>query len=312
MSVEIRRLDEQDLPEADRLFRLAFGTFIGLPDPMAFGGDADYVKARWTARPEAALGAYDGGQLVGSNFAADWGSFGFFGPLTIRPDLWDKGIAKQLLGATMDLFKFWDIRRLGLFTFPQSTKHVGLYQKFGFWPHYLTAVMNKPVNAAAAGPGTLFSTLDGPGRAAALAAGREVTGSLFAGLDLIREIEAVAAQNLGDTVLIENGDGMSGFAICHRGAGSEAGSEAVYVKFAAVRPGAKAEEHFARLLAACDAFAVEEGAKTLIAGVNTARHGAYRGLIDAGFRTLIQGVAMQNSLDPGFNQADAFVLDDWR
>src|SRR2546422_11558182 len=30
-------------------------------------------------------------------------------------------------------------------SFPHSPKHVALYQKFGFWPQALTAVMSKPV-----------------------------------------------------------------------------------------------------------------------------------------------------------------------
>jgi N-acetylglutamate synthase-like GNAT family acetyltransferase len=45
------------------------------------------------------------GELEGSNFVANWRSVGIFGPLTIRPDLWDKGIAKQLLKSTMDYFE---------------------------------------------------------------------------------------------------------------------------------------------------------------------------------------------------------------
>ncbi len=32
--IKIRLLKEQELPEANKIFRLAFGTFIGLPDPM--------------------------------------------------------------------------------------------------------------------------------------------------------------------------------------------------------------------------------------------------------------------------------------
>jgi hypothetical protein len=72
MKVEIRALAEEDLDEADRLFRLAFGTFLGMPDPSTFMGDADLVRTRWRAAPEGALGAYADGALAGSNFAARW------------------------------------------------------------------------------------------------------------------------------------------------------------------------------------------------------------------------------------------------
>jgi len=75
MNIEIRSLAPHDLPEADRIFRLAFGTFLGLPEPLGFMGDADLVGTRWRAAPAASLGAYvDGNMLVGSNLMANWGS----------------------------------------------------------------------------------------------------------------------------------------------------------------------------------------------------------------------------------------------
>jgi hypothetical protein len=45
----------------------------------------------------------------------------------------------------MELFEQWGTRHAGLFTFAASARHVGLYQKFGFWPRYLTAIMSMPV-----------------------------------------------------------------------------------------------------------------------------------------------------------------------
>ena len=47
----------------------------------------------------------------------------------------------------MNIFdKKWHTKHAGLFTFAQSAKHVGLYQKFGFWPRFLTMVMSKPIS----------------------------------------------------------------------------------------------------------------------------------------------------------------------
>src|ERR1700682_405773 len=111
--VTVRALTERDVADADRIFRLAFGTFIGLPDASAFGGDTDYVRTRFHADESAAFGAYVGAELVGSNFATNWGSVGFFGPLTVRPDLWDRGIAQRLLQPTMELFAQWGTKHTG-------------------------------------------------------------------------------------------------------------------------------------------------------------------------------------------------------
>ena len=102
--VSVRPLQESDLVTADHVMRLAFGTFLGLPDPASFLGDAGYVRTRWKANPDAAFAAEINNEVVGSNFAANWGSVGFFGPLTIRPDLWDRGVGRRLMEPIMECF----------------------------------------------------------------------------------------------------------------------------------------------------------------------------------------------------------------
>jgi GNAT superfamily N-acetyltransferase len=144
-SPDIAPLSEEDLPEAERIFRVAFGTFLGAPDPNVFWADRDYVYGRHGAPHVAAFGATIEGNLVGSNFATKWGSVGFFGPITVRPDLQERGIAQALLARTMEQFDAWQTRHVGLFTFPHSAKHIGLYQKYGFYARFLTAIMSAPV-----------------------------------------------------------------------------------------------------------------------------------------------------------------------
>jgi len=310
--VHIRPLAEEDLDEADRICRVAFGTFLGVPEPARFFGDADYVRTRWEADPGAALAAELDGRLAGSNFAANWGSVGFFGPLTVAPEYWDRAIAQRLLDATMDLFAAWKTRHVGLFTFAQSAKHVGLYQKYGFWPRFLTAVMSTPVNPDSRSGSTRVSGIGDQDLADVMTAVRELTDAVYPGLDLSREIEAVRAQRLGDTVLIDDGAGLQGVAICHVGAGTEAGGGTCYVKFGAVRPGPGAEERFGLLIDACHALAAEQGASVLVAGANAGRDRAWRALAGRGFRRSFQGVAMHRPNETGYSTTDSFVIDDWR
>jgi hypothetical protein len=59
-------------------------------------------------------------------------------------------------------------------------------------------------------------------------------------------------------------------------------------------------------------MALEKSLSRLTAGVNTARAGAYRIMLERGFRTTIQGVAMQKPNEPGYNRADVYLIDDWR
>lgn len=160
MIIEIRPLNAGDVAEAERIFRLAFGTFLDLPDPITFMDDADLVTPRWRAAPEATLGAFHDNELVGSNLISRRGSFASFGPLTVLPQLWGNGSAKQLMAGTMDLFDQWRTQHIALFTFPHSPLHLALYQKFGFWPHYLTVVLaHTPEPDPSAPPWTLWSTL---------------------------------------------------------------------------------------------------------------------------------------------------------
>jgi predicted N-acetyltransferase YhbS len=311
--LSIRPLQQRDLDGVDRIFRLAFGTFLGLPNPEVFSGDSDCIRTRWLANPAATLGAELDGSLVGSNFVTRWGSVGFFGPLTVHPSFWERGIAKKLLAPTVDMLDGWHLAHAGLFTFGHSPKHAALYQKFDFWPRFLTMIMSKPV-AAKSNPMKIvrFSALPLADKNSMLKECYEVTDSIYPGLDVEYEIRAVDDQRLGDTVLLMGGSRLEGFAVCHCGAGSEAGSGACYVKFAAIKSGHADEQHFAELLKNCEEFAAVTGSTRLIAGVNTSRCQAYRSMLAQGFRTEFQGVVMQRGNEIGYNREGVYLIDDWR
>lgn len=309
----VRPLRESDLSSADSVMRLAFGTFLGLPNPMAFMGDAAYVRTRWLANPTAAFAAETDQELIGSNFATNWGSVGFFGPLTVRPDFWDRGVAKRLMEPIVELFDQWETKHVGLFTFPHSQKHIGLYQRFGFWPRFLTALMSKPVGQVkSASRWTTFSAVPEAERDAVLNVCREMTDTIYEGLDVTHEIRAVAAQDLGDTILLWDDSRLMALAVCHVGPGTEAGSGTCYIKFGAVRPGPRAEQYFTDLLAACEEMASARQVSRLVAGVNTARHDAYNQMLTRGFRTDLQGVVMSRPNEAGYNRPGVYLIDDWR
>ncbi len=315
--IKVGLLKQSELEEAGRIVRLAFGTFLGLPNPLDFMGDRNFIAPRWRSTHVKVIAACEGGRLIGSNVATRWGSFGFFGPLTVLPEYWDRGVAQRLLESTMTIFGRWGVRHTGLFTFAQSAKHVGLYQKFGYWPRYLTAIMtrtpeaNLAPQARPANAPTLLSACTKSQREQAIQACGKVTHKIDKGLDLAGEIRAVLAQRTGDVVLTYTRAVLDAFAVCLNGPGSEGGEKTCYVKFGGARRGAGAGERFDRLLDACDAFASSRGA-TVEAGVNLAREDAYRRLRSHGYMVTMQGVAMQNPHADGFNRADVYVIDDWR
>jgi hypothetical protein len=135
---------------------------------------------------------------------------------------------------------------------------------------------------------------------------------VHSGLDLGGEIVAVARHGFGETVLLPEGDALAGFAVCHCGPQTEAGSDNCYVKFGAVRSGPAAETTVARLLGAAEAYAAARGLTRLVAGVNTARREVYRHLLEAGFHTEVLGLAMDRPDEAGYNRPGAYVIDDWR
>ncbi len=311
---DIRPLAADDLPAAQRIFRVAFGTFLGAPDPETWWSDRDYAHGRFGAEHVASFAAEQDGAFVGSNFATRWGSVGFFGPLSVRPDLWNSGIGQRLVAAACGAFEEWGIRHAGLCTFPHSTKHVWTYGKLGFHPRFLTALMAAPARPnGGIARWSRYSALPPAQQQEAVGAIRALTEQLYEGLDLGGEVRTVVARELGDTVLLWDGDSrLSGFAVCHWGPASEAGEGCCYIKFGAVRSGIGGEERFAALLDACGELAMAVGMANVLAGVNTAREEAYRHMQRRGFRTEVQVVTMHRPNEPGYSRPGCFVLDDWR
>lgn len=309
-SVKVGALKESELAEADRIMRLAFGAFLGMANPLEFMGDRNFITPRWHAPHVKVLAAREGGRLIGTNVATRWGRFAFFGPLTVLPEYWNRGVAQRLMEATMRTFDRWGVRHSGLYTFANSARHVGLYQKSGYWPRYLTALLTRTPEGGGA-PAMLLSGLSKSRREEAIRACAKLTDRIDQGLDLSGEIRAALAPGMGDVVLTYSRGVLDGFAVCLNGAGSEGGSKTCYVKFGAARGGAGAGERFEKLLEGCEAWAGSRGA-AVEAGVNLAREDAYRRMRARGYRVTAQGVAMQRPHAEGFNRAGVYVMDDWR
>lgn len=310
----VRQLVPDDLGDADRINRIAFGTFFGLDNPSDFRGDGEVVPGRYRNNPDGAFAAEIDGQLVACGFVMNWGSVGVFGPLTVDVKHWGKGIARAMLDAMTDYMDVQGFALQGLFTHPQSAKHIRLYEAYGFRMQRITAVMEKKIGAAPL-PGdqlTLFSALGENEKSEMLVACAGVTHTVYSGLDLTTEILSIDRKGLGDTVLIIDNGETVGFACCHHGAGSEGGSAQVLIKFAAVRSGTGAAENFNRLLLGCEKFTAAVNVKRLVAGTNTGRVSAYEAMLAAGYRTWMNGIAMHRVENSCYDFPGTFVIDDWR
>eukprot|EP00483_Globobulimina_turgida_P004709 UN04718 len=142
--VVIRHMEQTDIDTADKLFRKAFYEYLGF-DKF---GDADYVRSR-SQYATACYVAELNDQIVGSHFTTNWGSFQFRGPMTVDPQHQSKKIAQKLIDAVFDnMSSNKNVKSYGLFTFPNSSKHLYLYNKKGFKPKYLTPILSKSIDTS--------------------------------------------------------------------------------------------------------------------------------------------------------------------
>jgi predicted N-acetyltransferase YhbS len=262
--VVVRQATAGDLPAADAVLRSAFDTFTSVDGLF---GDADYLHSRWRADPRRVLVAELAGEVVGSNIATSWGSVAWFGPLSVVPRLWNEGVAHPLLDATHELLARSGATELGLFTFPQSPKHLSLYARHGYWPGALVLVTERRVARRPSVALTLHGRLADREQRQVQSDVTALASAVHSGLDLAGEVRSTSQLDLGDTVLLHDA-GLSALAVCHLGAGTEAGSGRCRIKSALVRPGSQAPQRLTELLDGVDALAVDRGVDTVITGVS--------------------------------------------
>ena len=309
MNFEISLLQESELPEAEKLLRLSFGTFLGLKKPMDFGNGAEYIS-RWYREPLGAFAARADGKLIGFCMLANWGSCAGFGPIVTHPDYWDRGIGSQLMNVSWSKFDEWKSQQIIFCTHANSPKHIHLYGKFGAEPRFLIALCTKTISKIP--PKVLkakqYSQLDSEEKTASLNAAYQLTDEIYQGLDWRSEILLVEQRSLGDTLFVWDDRGLIGLAICHYKSGSEAARESCYLKLGA----AKGAEAFEQLIEECEALTMKLGMSSLVAGIDTACIDAYRRITARKFRPSVLSVSMHKPNRAGYSRPDVYVIEDRR
>ena len=145
--IKIRRVRKGDLSKVRDVIEQAFGDFferqVGTRPRQVFGG-AQYVHHRWLMEPWGCFVAEEGdGKIVGAAVAVMWGSLGLVGPIAVLTNYQNQDIGQQLLTACQEFFDENKATLQGVGTYPYSPKHLVLYQKFGYKPKGLVAIMAK-------------------------------------------------------------------------------------------------------------------------------------------------------------------------
>jgi predicted N-acetyltransferase YhbS len=333
--VQIRRVKKGDLSKIRDVIEQTFADFLerqlGTRPRQAFGG-AQYVHHRWLSEPWGCFVAEeDNSKIVGAALAVNWGAVGILGPVAVLTNYQNQSIGQQLIRAVEDFFEENKVAVHGTVTYPNSAKHLVLYHRFGYRPKHLTAVMTRVLDRPAAtrpaagsapalkAPVKLagdsvrkYSTLEEAKKKATLARLHRITNGVCRGLDLAKEIEIVDGLALGDTLLLERGREIVGFAVYHAPGVSEAPSGALYVKFLAIDPQQKKVEHLEQFIAAVEEVAHELGVGRVILPVYTKYHTAYSTLVRCGYQIEFTMVRMQRGKQEDYEDPTHLVLDDWR
>jgi hypothetical protein len=141
---------------------------------------------------------------------------------------------------------------------------------------------------------------------------RRITNAFWRGLDLAKEIEIVDGLTLGDTLLLEKGSDVIGFAICHLPPNSEAPHGSVYIKYSAVDSRQRKPEHLHALLAGVEELAVGAQLGRVVAPVYTYYWTAYQTLLERGYQVDFTMVRMKRGKQEDSEDPSDLVLDDWR
>lgn len=153
-------------------------------------------------------------EVVAFNVAHLSGIEGWMGPLAVDPEYQGHGAGKAIVTAALQWLTARSARVMGLETMPRTMDNIGFYSSLGFTPGALTMTLT----LAAAHADSRVPQLGrlGPAeRDDAIAQCGALTHELLPGYDFTRELRLTEALSLGDTLLLERGSDLDGFAITH-------------------------------------------------------------------------------------------------
>jgi hypothetical protein len=157
-----------------------------------------------------------------------------------------------------------------------------------------------------------YSTLEEARKKQVMQKIRRITNALWRGFDLAKEIEIVEGLTLGDTLLLEKGREIIGFAVCHLPPNSEAPHGSAYVKLLAIDSRHRKPEHLDSLLAGVEELAAAGQLQRVVVPAYTYYWTAYQTLLGRGYHVDFTMVRMKRGKQEDYEDASDLVLDDWR
>lgn len=153
-------------------------------------------------------------EVVAFNMCHLSGTEGWMGPLAVSPSYQGHGLGKSVVTEGTRWLERHGATVLGLETMPRTVDNIGFYSSLGYVPGHLTITITIDAEYAEnrivqLGRLSESERSDMVTRCAAL------TYDVSPGYDFSREITLTQALGLGDTLVLERGGRVDGFALCH-------------------------------------------------------------------------------------------------
>jgi GNAT superfamily N-acetyltransferase len=153
-------------------------------------------------------------EVVAFNMCHLSGSEGWMGPLAVTPAFQGHGLGKTVVTEGTRWLRDHGATVIGLETMPRTVDNIGFYSSLGYLPGHLTITITLEAEYADHRI-TQLGRLSESERCDLIARCAELTRDIAPGYDFSREINLTQSLGLGDTLVLERGGTVDGFALCH-------------------------------------------------------------------------------------------------
>lgn len=167
--------------------------------------DADGGAMLWRGERE---------EVVAFNMCHLSGTEGWMGPLAVAPSLQGHGLGKTVVREGTHWLEAHGATVIGLETMPRTVDNIGFYSSLGYVPGHLTITVSLEADYAEHRI-TQLGRLSESERDDLVIRCAELTRDIARGYDFSREINLTQSLGLGDTLVLERGGTVDGFALCH-------------------------------------------------------------------------------------------------